>query len=162
MGWGFSSRERVMVDSWCSYIFVWGLRSGIYAAAPRNMLLPYSVIPSELILLTRGVGMAGNFSDILLCCLVSFIEIFSNTTFYSTSLSSIVSCLFVVLTSIVSRDTPATFCFVRIKWRRLDHYFAFLVLRRVFSFIYSWVFPCWAAFLDLVPSQVALIMPLFF
>ena len=81
---------------------MWGLRSGIYAAAPRNMLLPYSVIPSDLILLTRGVGMAGKFSDILLCCLVSFIEIFSNTTFYSTSLSSIVAYPFMLLASIGS------------------------------------------------------------
>ena len=41
--------------------------------------------------------MAGNFSDILMCCLVSFIDIFSNPPFYSTSLSSIVAYPFMLL-----------------------------------------------------------------
>ena len=48
IGWALSGREGVGLASCWRYIFVWRLRSGIYDAVTRIMLLPYLAMPSEL------------------------------------------------------------------------------------------------------------------
>ena len=50
-----------------------------------------------------------------------------------------------VLVSVVSRDTPATFCLGRINWRRLAPSLDFSVVKRVWSFLSYWELPSWAA-----------------
>ena len=93
-------------------------------------------MPSKLRWFNRGVFMARDFSVILMHFSISSIEIVSNYPFFSTSLSSRVSYLFVVMASIVSWETPAPFCLSLRKQRRLAHSLDLLVVRSVWSFLF--------------------------
>ena len=85
---------------------------------------------------------------------------FYSSTFRHTSLSSNKSFPPVVSDSIVSHDTPATFCLGRIYWRFLALSLGFSVTRRVWSFLYSWIFPCLYVSLALSSRYVAIILAL--
>ena len=81
--------------------------------------------------------MAGFFSDIMLRCYISLMEVVSDYNFCSTSLSVVVPYSLSELASIVSRKTPATFCLGRRNRRRLALSLSFYVVRRVWIFLSS-------------------------
>ena len=149
MGWTLSGREHSVVASFWRYTFVWSLMSVIYATIPRSNTFLYQAMPSKLRWLTRGVVVARYFSEILLHCSISFINIVYNSTFCSNSLSSRFPLSFLVFASIVSRETPALFCLGWGKQMRLDYYLFYSVMRIVWSFPSSWRFPCRDTSLDL-------------
>ena len=88
---------------------MWGSRSEISAANPRIMFSLYSVMKSKLGLLTRGIFVIGDFSEILMCCSISLIYMDYSYPFCTISLSSCFLSSFGVLDSIVSSETSTTF-----------------------------------------------------
>ena len=126
------------------------------------MSLTYSVIKTNLRWLAKLIVGDSDFSNIILRCLISFMEMVSSSHFWSTSLRSDVSLSFGVLDSIFSRDTPASFC---LRWRQQRCLVCSLALsffKRVLSLLSYWGFPCWAAFLALSSRYVSLTLTLLF
>ena len=76
MGWYWSGREQFIVAGLCKYLLVQGPRSGISESLYISMTLPYLVMPSTFRWFVRGFFVAGGFSDIMLRCSISIIDIF--------------------------------------------------------------------------------------
>ena len=79
--------------------------------------------------------MAGDFSDIMICCSISLMEVVSSFPFCYTFLSVVVLSSLAELVSIVIHETPAPFFLGSRNCRRLALSLGFSVVRRVWSFL---------------------------